>query len=169
MGLSAKVKEIELYRGLGRRVYRQGLAADLGAAFAALPLFLVSGGDVMLTGLYGKVTTLIGAGPTTLILNHTPTPVPPGVANAMCAVSADIAADPVNTLYFWLGPLAAQLGPTGAAALGVGNSTQSFGTVPVIVVPGTIGLVVSANAGGGVIDWFLYYIPLDTDSEVTPQ
>ena len=146
---------------LGHRVRRAGLAADL-TAVATVNLFQVIGGDVMLTGFYGKVTTLIGGGAATLILNHTPTG---GAANAMCTTSISIAADAVNTLYTWDGTLAGVLQPLGVAAVGVGNNVASFSAGNVIVVPGIIGLAV-AVVSTGVIDWVLHYIPLNTHCRV---
>lgn len=164
MGLGARVRDTEQYRMLGRRVRRVGLAADL-TAVATVNLFQVSGGDVMLTSFYGKVTVLIGGGAATLILNHTPTG---GAANAMCATSISIAADPVNTIYAWDGTLAGVLQPLGVAAVGVGNCVASFSVSGgVILVPGITGLAV-AVVSTGVIDWILHYIPLDTDSRINP-
>jgi len=164
MGLASMIKGLaggSTPAQLGHRVRRVGLAADL-TAVATLNLFQVSGGDVLITGFYGKVTTVIGGGAATLILNHTPTG---GAANAMCATSISIAADPVNTIYTWDGTLAGVLQPLGVGAVGVGNCVASFATSEVIIVPGIMGLAV-AVVSTGVIDWILHYVPLDTDSVV---
>jgi len=164
MSLAQDIKELfggENPAALGRRVRRAGLAADL-TAVATFNIFQVIGGDVMLTGFYGKVTTVIGGGAATLIVTHTPTG---GAANAMCATSISIAADAVNTLYTWDGTLAGVLQPLGVAAVGVGNNVASFSAGNNIVVPGIIGIAV-AVASTGVIDWILHYIPLDTRCRV---
>lgn len=163
MGLASRVNALASGGVLGTRVRRVGLAADL-TAVATFNIFQVSGGDVLLTGFYGKVTTVIGAGAATLILTHTPTG---GAANAMCTTSISIAADAVDTIYTWNGALAGVLQPLGVAAVGVGNCVASFATAFNILVPGIMGVAV-AVVSTGVIDWILHYIPLDTDSVVVP-
>ena len=134
-----------------------GTAAEI-IAVATFGIFNVTGGDVLLTGFYGKVTTVIGAGASTLIVVYTPTG---GAQNAMSATSASIAADPVNTIYMWDGLLAGVLMPLGAAAVGVGNGYLGCWTAkPLLVGPGQMGIANAVNALSGAIDWYAWYVPM---------
>ncbi len=141
---------------LGRRVFREGAFADLDAV-ETVDLFRVSGGEVMITNMYGIVTTLLAAlctmGPV-----HTPTI--GGVETDMAAISASIDTDVVNTIYGWDGTITGQIGPDGVG-LGV-----PFDANYQILVDGIIGLQVGVVATAGVIDWILNYIPLDPNAFV---
>ncbi len=141
---------------LGRRVIRVGAFADLDGV-ETVDLFRVSGGEVMITNMYGIVTTLIAAlctmGPV-----HTPTV--GGVETDMAAISASIDTDVVNSVYTWDGTITGQIAPTG---IGIGTP---FDTNYQILVDGVIGLQVGVVATAGAIDWILNYIPLDPNAFV---
>lgn len=163
MGLAAQIKGLaggSLPAALGHRVRRPGVATDL-AAVATVNIFTVSGGDILLTHIYGIVTVgPIGAGLTTLDLQHTPTG---GVATAMCAASAAINTDAVNTIYTITGAVAGAM----VASAGLGVGVASMVTNMQVLVPGIILLNVAVAVNTGTIDWILHYVPLDTDSRVT--
>lgn len=168
-GLGSGVKGLADFgnpAALGRRVRRYGraIADDLG--LAAFDLFEINAGDVMLTNLYGIVTTLI-AGAATPQLQFTPDSNAGGIT-PMCAIitpTGNWDTDAVDTIYCWDGTVAGNLDP----ATGVGIGIASFGTNFQILAPGVISLT---NAGdvctAGVVDWVLHYVPLDTDSVVIP-
>lgn len=147
---------------LGRRVRRVGraLAVDLG--LAAFDLFEVNAGDILVTHLYGIVTTLI-AGASVPRLQFTPDG---GALTPMCAAAVSIAADAVDTIYTWDGTIAGVLAPAGVASVGVGYAGMEVGFQ--VLVPGVISLTQGVQATAGVIDWILHYVPLDTDSVVIP-
>ena len=151
---------------LGRRVrrYGQALALDLGTA--AFNIFEINAGDIMLTSLYGIVTTAITSGGAPVPgLEFTPDSNTPAGLTPMCLAAATIATDAIDTIYCWVGTVGGQLAP----ATGVGIGIASFGTNVQILAPGIISVT---NAGdmctAGVIDWVLHYVPLDTDSVVVP-
>lgn len=158
MSLSSQIKD--LYGGvaaLGIRVKRTGLATDL-TALANVNLFQITGGDILVVQLYGKVTTVIGAANTTLRIQATPTG---GAITPMSAASAAINADAVDTIYSITGAIAAAVAISAGLGVGVGQLTNFL-----IVVPGVIQLTVGAFVTTGVIDWTLSYIPLDEACQV---
>lgn len=164
MGLAQAIKALaggDNPAALGKRVRRPGVATDLAAAApTTVNLFQISAGDILLTGIYGKVTTIIGAvGATTIHLDIVPTG---GVSQVLCTATA-INTDAVNSIYTIDG------NPATALAVGAGLGMGRYQFVnPVILVPGIIGLIVSVSVNTGVIDWVLHYVPLDTDSRVAP-
>lgn len=162
MGLGAMVKGLAgggNPAALGDRVYRAGLAADL-TGLGTVNLFQISGGDVLLAGIYGKVTTQIGAvGATTIQLDLVPT----GGASGVLCVAVAINTDVVNTIYTITGDVA--VGMDVGTSIGVGHYQE---TNTMVLVPGIIGMIVAVSVNTGVIDWTLHYVPLDTDSKVNP-
>ncbi|GGU13233.1 hypothetical protein [Streptomyces violascens] len=121
-------------------------------------IFTVAGGRVLVTGLVGKVTTVIGGTTPSAKLVATPTV---GSANDLCTATA-ITADEVGTLYSIPGPTGSALGVSGSGSGGVTGQTA-----PVIVAAGTIGVNISAADATGAIQWTLTYVPLDDGATVT--
>lgn len=169
MGFASALKGLEAGEAaLGRRVYRPGVATDLGAIAANDPvvnLFRVSVGNVMLTMIYGKVTTDIGAGIIEIQLWHTPD-AGPGAATpaALCIDSAVITGDLADTIYTITGGVGDAL----TIGAGLGVAVASFCTNRLILVPGIIGLGVEEATSTGIIDWTLHYVPLRLDARVAP-
>ena len=164
MGFGSGIKGLTGGRNpaaLGRRVIRVGAFADLDAV-EVVPMFRITGGEVMLTGMYGKVTTLIAAACT---LNPRLTPTIGAAITDMAATSASIAADPVDTILTWDGTEAGQIAPAGAGVIGT-IGLASFATNFQILVVGVIGMNVAVVATGGAIDWIIHYIPLDPNAVV---
>lgn len=161
-GLAQQVKD--LYRGvgpLGIRVIRPENANDLRALAAAVNMFTVSGGDILLTSIYGKVTADMEDVGTLITLQHTPTA---GGAVDMCDASLTLTGDDINTLYHITGAVAVDMEPS----TGIGVGEASFETNMQILVPGIISLQVEGvlNADG-IIRWSLHYVPLEAASRVT--
>jgi hypothetical protein len=125
---------------------------------ATATIFTVAGGRVLVTGLVGKVTTVIGGTTPSAKLVATPTV---GSANDLCTATA-ITADEVGTLYSIPGPTGSALGVSGNGSGGVTGQTA-----PLIVAAGTIGVNVSAADATGAIQWTLTYVPLDDGATVT--
>ena len=147
-----------LYTTNRRPIRRDGLAADL-TAVATVNIFQVAGGDIVLNGIHGKVTTVIGAAVgTTIQLNHTPTA---GAAQVLCLASAAITNGAVNTIYTITGAVGVAM-TVGLIGVGVYELTNRL-----VLVPGIIGLVVAVLANTGVIDWTLDYTPLTPAATIT--
>ena len=124
-------------------------------------VFTVSGGRIMITALYGLVTTIIGG--TTPAVKYVATPTV-GTANDMCT-TLTITADEVGMM--WQLPLAVGSALVGAAAAGKsGSLSGNGGPCGQIVAPGTIGFNCSAADATGAVTHTLIYIPLDDAARV---
>lgn len=144
-----------------KTVRRAGLAADLVGG-ANYNIFNVSA-PVLVTYMFGHVTTLIGAGAAVPYVQHTPTG---GAAVPLCALAVSIAADVADTIYTWDGLLAGVLTPSvqiGAADLAV-TAHWSGG---MLILVGGIMSIVNAIASTGIIDWYVAYLPLEDTTLVT--
>jgi hypothetical protein len=121
---------------------------------AASALFTVSGGRVVVLGIVGEVTTVIGG----------TTPNAKLVANPTTGTDSDITSavaitsDPVGNLYGVA---------TVGGALVVLESVAPLNQTPFVVKAGTIDLNVSAADATGAIKWDLFYVPLDPGASVT--
>lgn len=116
-------------------------------------LFTVSGGRVLITGLYGQVTTVIGGTTPSAKLVYSPT----SGADTDMVTAVAITSDAVNTQY--------SLGATAlVVSAQVGHTLGQVGTH--LVNTGTIDLHVSAADATGAIKWTLTYIPLDDGASV---
>ncbi len=141
---------------LGRRAFRVGALADIEGA-GTVDLFRVSGGEVMITMMYGKLTALITGALTTHPV-HTPTS--NATATDMAAESLTLEAGVVDDILSWDGLITDALEITGT---GIGTP---FSANTQILVPGVIGLTTAVAATVGAIDWTLHYIPLDPNAFV---
>ncbi|GAG45399.1 unnamed protein product, partial [marine sediment metagenome] len=118
-------------------------------------------GDVLLTGLYGLITTVMGTFATTIQLWHTPT---------LGAVQVDLCGAHATISDYLAGTFFTITGAHGDAMVS-GNGTEgvgvaSFETNLVILVPGTISLNVGAAGNDGVIQWVIHWIPLSEQSDL---
>lgn len=159
MGFGSAIKGLAGGRNpaaLGRRVFREGAFADIEGA-GDVDLFEISGGEVMLTMMYGCLTTLITGALTT----H-PMLIPTSNATAtdMSAISLTLEAGVVDDILSWDGLITDELEITGT---GIGTP---FSANTQILVPGIIILRTAVAATVGVIDWTLHYIPLDPNAFV---
>lgn len=135
-----------------------GYAYTASRATATLPqtatgaLFTVTG-RVKLLGIYGEVTTILGATATNAKLIATPTV---GSAVDICAAVA-VANLAVGT----------QLGITGtfANAMMATNGAILAQVTPTIIKAGTIGLNTTANNTGSV-KWRVEYLPIDPGAKI---
>ncbi len=149
-----------------RTVQRQGLTTDLGSGVTPLNLFRIAGA-IQVNMMFGHVTTLMDATANTLRLGWTPT-----VAGApvwLCAASAAINADAVNTLYIWAGTIAGQLVP--GTNIGIAGTELIPWVGNTILLPaGVIALTIGGGAAAvpGVIDWYILFTPMTDQSDVFP-
>lgn len=138
---------------LGRKVTRATADCITGAAVA---LFTVSGGEVLVTLIKGQVTTIIGAGATNAKLQFNPTT---GTTNDMCA-NLDIDSDEVGALYSIDGA------PATAMLRSESGAVRNMQNAGVIVGLGDIEFITSADRTGS-IQWELFYVPIDDGAYVT--
>lgn len=125
---------------------------------AAQSLFNVTGGRVLVTAVYGEVTTVIGGTTPNLKVTYSPTS---GTDTDLCTATA-ITADAVNTHYSL--PAAVGTGLQVSANVGHVVANQPPGH---LVDTGTIDAHVSAADATGAIEWTLFYVPIDDGAAVS--
>ena len=122
---------------------------------AAQTLFNVGGGRVLMTGILGEVTTIMGAVANNTSLQSNPTT---GTTAALCAVLAT-ENDEVGTLYSISGLKA-------TAMYGVDAGGSAMQHIPVALPVGTLELLTAGN-NTGATKWSIWYVPLDDGAYVT--
>lgn len=136
---------------LGYRVARA--AANLPAT-ATEAIFTITGGDVLITMLYGQVGTVIQTQACNTKLQANPTAT--GSSVDICA-NLDITGKVAASFFSITGTFATAL-QNGLSVVGM--------TTPIIVQEGTIDLVTAAT-NTGTVEWVLFYIPLTVGARVT--
>lgn len=121
------------------------------------PVFTVAGGRVLITGLVGEVTTVMGATATTLKVTSNPTT---GTDVDLTSATA-VTSKEVGSQF----TLPATSG-SGLVVANAGGGGQFPAHTPYVVPIGTIDLVTSASDTGSV-KWSLTYVPLDDGANVT--
>jgi len=160
MGLSNDVNTI--LSGTMRTARRTGVVGDL-VLFAptTVPIFTITGGDILVWALYAKVTTVMGAGATTITLSLTCAT--SGTVVPIAGAGVNIASATVEALISITG--AVGVAPTlfDAAARGVGipNLTNNQ-----ILVPGSIGMIVGGATNAGLLEWTIVYTAMRPESQV---
>ena len=138
--------------GLGRRV--QGKTSTVAGA-GTHQVFTIAGGEVLITSLYGKVTTAITGATGTYALQVDPTA---GDTDTVVAATALGATD-----------------VTAGTVLGVvdgGTATPDFAPgmfalSNLVVTTGEIELVTADATADGVIQWYATYVPLTDGATLT--
>lgn len=124
-------------------------------------LFTVGTGNVLITSMFGQVTTLIGSTATTVALGSKPTvgtEATAGIATATAVTSAEKGT--------FIG-VQASSGVAGALVVGSSAGKAVWSSTAFVVAPGVIEATTSANAGAGVILWYVTYVPLDNGATVS--
>lgn len=140
------------------------LGARVKRATAALPqstagtLFTISGGKVLVTALYGEVTTAIQAQANAAKIQFDPTDA--GATQDLCATT-DINADAVGTMYSITGTPAGVL----QDALNFLSADKVIAAQGIVLKPGAI-LLNCAASNTGSVKWDLWYVPLDDGAKV---
>lgn len=132
---------------LGKRVNKTTADVITGAA---VTLFTVSVGRVMLTGLVGKVTTIIGAGTNNAKFQFNPTT---GTTVDICA-NLDIDADEAGALYSVDGT------PATAMLRSESGAVRNMQNQGIILDVGTIEFITGSDATGS-ISFQAWYVALD--------
>jgi hypothetical protein len=124
------------------------------------PLFTISTGKVLVTGILGFVTVAIGSTISNAKLVFDPTAT--GSDFDLCTAVA-ITSDAVEQQYY----IAGDVGTPGGLLVGgaVGQANPIFDR-PLSLTPGQIHQNLSADPVGGEITWCLWYLPLDTGAAV---
>lgn len=122
---------------------------------ATSTIFTVTGGRILVTGLYGKVTTVIaGTTPSAKIVSTPTTGTAVDVSSATAITGKEV------------GALIGLAGTVGTA-LNVQNAGAGAGLPSPVVIPvGAVGVNVSAADATGAIQWQLTYVPLDDGASV---
>ena len=141
---------------MGVRVALLGLKVD--RATAALPqsttgtIFTVSGGRVVITGLVGEVTTVLGAGANSLTLGYAPT-VGVGDATVLGRGAVSLLTAPVGT------HVAANPGGDVFVDLAT-QAGVAFPAIGLLVDVGSVTVTTTASVTGSV-KWSITYIPFE--------
>ncbi len=148
-----------IYKNYDERLLNLGLCvarATSAPALGATDLFSITGGNILLTGLVGEVTTVLDANASTFKLHFDPDEATATHADLSIATAAQNAA-PVGRHY--------HLPTAAASALQTDDGAKSGYVVQILEMlfpPGDIQLVVGgAGQVTGRVKWDLYYIPLD--------
>lgn len=127
-------------------------------------IFTVTNGNILMTFLLGERTVIQGGGASNLDIQIDPTA---GAAISFCAVTV-VTTDAVGTLYTFTGNpadacYAALAVPSGMAGglVATGGNMRGW-----IIPPGTIEWRESAAAGTGSVQWYICYVPIDSDAFV---
>lgn len=138
---------------LGKRV---DCASQTLPATTTQNIFTVAGGRVLVTLLFGEVTTVVQNQANNLKVSSVPTT---GTAVDLAA-NLDIANDEAGTLYLVEGDGTALIGANAGAAV------TAIGFAPLIIPAGVIRLTASAT-NTGATKWQCWYFPLDAGATVT--
>lgn len=123
-------------------------------------LFRITGGKIRVLGIYGEVTTAIGAVANATKLKHNPSGV--GADVDLCA-TLDITGDAVGQVYSIVGVLATAMKSTTLWAVVPADSIPAPGLV---LGPGDIELDCAGSSGTGSIKWTLNYELVDAGANV---
>lgn len=135
----------------GMRVEKSATAI---AGISTKDLFTVSGGNCLVLGLFGEVTTVVQTQACNTKFVSTPTT---GSAVDMSG-TVDITAHEVGGFLTLNGTLATALAKTNAGA-------AAFTPTAVVVAPGTIGINTAAD-NTGAYKFFIWYIPLEDGASI---
>lgn len=142
-------------------VRRPGLAADL-AGGVDFDIFTVAG-IVLVSHMFGIVTTVIGAGVAVPFIEITT--VVPAATVALCAAHAGINASAVDTMFGWNGAVGTALTSSAVGSLELAAARTWAGAF-LVLTAGVINID-NAAASTGIIDWYITYLPMSINGEVT--
>jgi len=148
------------YEASVKGAYRPGVATDLAGAWN---IFTITGGPIIMTELWGHVTTIIANAAVPILTFVTTLG---AVAAATATIMVTLNTDAPGTVYTWSGALAGVPGPAAALGMAAAGETTMAGNY-CIFVPGTL-YFTNAVAATGIIDWYMNYIPCVPGALVTP-
>lgn len=124
-------------------------------------LFRITGGKIRLKGIYGEVTTAIGAVANATKLKHNPSGT--GSDVDLCG-TLDITGDAVGQVYSITGTLATALKSTTLWLVAPADDIPAQGLV---LGPGDIELDCAGSSGTGSIKWTAIWEPVDSAGVLT--
>lgn len=127
-------------------------------------LYTVAGGAVLITSLFGRVSTVLNGTTGAIALGTAPTV---GTANTAGIATAGVVGGAEVGTFVAVGQASAGL----AAALVVGTTKQAgaalfLGQIAFTAYTGTITITTSVATMTGAIDWYLTYVPIDIGASV---
>lgn len=134
-----------------RQLTKTGLLVNASGTY-----FTVAGGRVRILEIFFQVTTVIGAGATTLALSANVV----GTDSALCTASAALATKAVDTLLVCTGD------PTAALAVSTGEGAIRGSSLALILNPCTIDSVIAGGTTGA-LTGFVLWQPIDAAATIT--
>lgn len=131
-------------------------------------LFTVAGGQVLVTSLVGRVSTVLSGTTGAISLGATPTVGASGAQVAGIAAATVVGGGEAGTAYAVVATIAGA-----ATTLANGGASAVAGKSPFlaqsafVVQAGVITVTTSVATMTGAIDWYLTYIPLDNGASVS--
>lgn len=147
-------------RAISLGQYVQGKRSTFGAGGGTHQLFTVAGGEVLVTALWGKVTTAISLAAQKITLVADPTT---GTTVNLSEISGDLGTTDTAVGDLITGKMDAD-GTTNLPIPSVGPGVPySF-----VMTTGEIELLVSDETGteAGAVDWYLTYVPLTSGATI---
>jgi len=135
-------------------------ATALPPQAAVAAIFRITGGAVRILGIYGEVTTAIGAVANATKLIHNPAGV--GSSVDLCG-TLDINADAVGQVYSIVGVLATALKSTTLWLVAPADNIPSPGLV---LLPGDIEVSCAGSSVTGAIKWTIHWEKLEANSNL---
>ena len=124
------------------------------------PLFTIAGGKVLVTGILGFVTVVVGSTASNAKLVFDPTAA--GTDFDLCTATA-ITSDAVEQQYTIAGDVET---PGALLVAGAVGQCNPFFNKPLSLTPGQLHQNLSAAPVGGEITWRLWYFPIDDGASV---
>lgn len=131
-------------------------------------LFTVAGGQVLVTSLVGRVSTVLSGTTGAISLGATPTVGAAGAQVAGIASATVVGGGEAGTAYAVVATIAGApttLANGGASA--VAGKSPFLAQAAFVVQAGIITITTSVATMTGAIDWYLTYVPLDTGASVS--
>jgi hypothetical protein len=135
-------------------------AAVTNPQTASTAIFTVAG-RVLVTSLFGEVTTVQGATANSFNITYDPTV---GAVGDLCAATV-CTSDAVGTLYGVTGVAAELLSAQTAAGTEVPTHVFALGGRPILLSAGSM-LLKASGSNTGATQWTLTYVPLDNGASV---
>lgn len=143
-------------------VRRPGVVTDWTPGGADFNIFTVTG-VVLVSHLFGICTTTI-TGAIVPFLEITT--VVPAAQVPLCALCLSLNGDLPGTMYGWSGVIAGVLTASAVGAMELAAvNTWSGGFI--VLTAGVINVDNAIAGTTGIIDWYITYLPMSTDGEVT--
>ena len=142
------------------------LGIPVRRATGALPqtttadIFSVDGGKVLVTSIYGEVTTAVGAVANATKLTFDPDD---GGSDIDLCATLDVTGDVTGTVYSIVGVLATALQEN----LDLVVPAKNLPAEGLVLTAGDVKVNCAGSSGTGAVQWTLTYVPIDLGATVT--